>query len=443
MSYVSLISVTQAEFNALKTAGGALDRPVAFFITDAAIGSPNIIFGRQGQTATVAETAGAVSAGSSAAGGGLRQWEASKAYAQGNIVVVATAVGTLGIGDLIIRNSAGTSGATFDATEAGLWTEVANDPDVMGLAGAQTVTGIKTFSALPVLSGDATTASQPVRKSQFDNALAGKMKASRRSAAEAFTAGSGNGTAPTTLVVTNGSVTYPYTTPVGSVIGLAVGDGWTENGEQLSISAINVLAGTVTVIGGTFFHPGGTYTLNIFGSGVRVSSFEDIPQSEIAGLVTDLAGKQATLISGTNIKTVNGASVVGGGNVAIAADLPGGTATTVINEGIATTGAPTIDTTTVPGETIIRWTASGSFTVPIGIASVRALVVGAGGGGGGACGRGGFSGGSGVIVIRFSTQTRTYQVLSSFADNAAARAAGILVGQFFKKTADGSVQQAV
>lgn len=131
MSYVSLVSLTQAEFNALKTAGTALDRPVAFFITDAAIGSPNIIFGRQGQTPTAAETTGGTTTGTSAAGGGLRRWEASKAYAQGDIVVVATASGTLGIGDLIIRNSSGTSRTSFDATEAALWTEVSDDPDLV------------------------------------------------------------------------------------------------------------------------------------------------------------------------------------------------------------------------------------------------------------------------------------------------------------------------
>lgn len=167
-------------------------------------------------------------------------------------------------------------------------------------------------------------------------------------------------------------------------------------------------------------------------------------QSDVTGLSAAIIAKQDTLASGTNIKTVNGSTILGAGNLAVGGDLPGGTATTVTNEGMATTGAPTIDTTTVPGETIIRWIASGSFTVPIGIAGVRALVVGAGGGGGGgATGRGGFSGGSGVVIIRFPTQTRTYQVLSSFADNAAARAAGILVGQFFKLTSTGAVMQAV
>lgn len=66
MSYVSLISLTQATYDGLKAAGTLLDRPIAFFITDAAVGQPNIIFGRAGQTATTAQAAGAVVAGGAA-----------------------------------------------------------------------------------------------------------------------------------------------------------------------------------------------------------------------------------------------------------------------------------------------------------------------------------------------------------------------------------------
>lgn len=40
-------------------------------------------------------------------------------------------------------------------------------------------------------------------------------------------------------------------------------------------------------------------------------------ESDITGLVSDLAAKQSTLISGTNIKTVNSQSLLGSGNIAI------------------------------------------------------------------------------------------------------------------------------
>jgi hypothetical protein len=50
------------------------------------------------------------------------------------------------------------------------------------------------------------------------------------------------------------------------------------------------------------------------------------PQSEITNLVTDLGNKQATLVSGTNIKTINGESLLGSGNISIA----GGSEPTVL-----------------------------------------------------------------------------------------------------------------
>ncbi|UOF77967.1 hypothetical protein [Caudoviricetes sp.] len=40
-------------------------------------------------------------------------------------------------------------------------------------------------------------------------------------------------------------------------------------------------------------------------------------QSDITNLTSDLSGKQATLVSGTNIKTINGSSVLGSGDLTI------------------------------------------------------------------------------------------------------------------------------
>jgi hypothetical protein len=42
-----------------------------------------------------------------------------------------------------------------------------------------------------------------------------------------------------------------------------------------------------------------------------------IPQSDVTNLTTDLASKQATLVSGTNIKTINGNSILGAGDLVI------------------------------------------------------------------------------------------------------------------------------
>lgn len=48
-----------------------------------------------------------------------------------------------------------------------------------------------------------------------------------------------------------------------------------------------------------------------------IASDAAIAQSKIANLTTDLAAKQATLISGSNIKTINSTSLLGSGNIAI------------------------------------------------------------------------------------------------------------------------------
>jgi len=54
-------------------------------------------------------------------------------------------------------------------------------------------------------------------------------------------------------------------------------------------------------------------------------------QSDVTNLVSDLAGKQATLVSGTNIKTINGSSVLGSGDLTVTggSGSPGGSTTQI------------------------------------------------------------------------------------------------------------------
>lgn len=40
-------------------------------------------------------------------------------------------------------------------------------------------------------------------------------------------------------------------------------------------------------------------------------------QADVTNLVSDLSGKQATLVSGTNIKTINGSTVLGAGDLVV------------------------------------------------------------------------------------------------------------------------------
>jgi hypothetical protein len=63
------------------------------------------------------------------------------------------------------------------------------------------------------------------------------------------------------------------------------------------------------------------------------------PQSDITNLTTDLAGKQATLVSGTNIKTINGSSILGSGNLSISAPPEPSTTTILTLAGNQSTGA--------------------------------------------------------------------------------------------------------
>ena len=58
-----------------------------------------------------------------------------------------------------------------------------------------------------------------------------------------------------------------------------------------------------------------TDLINVLGGKSDVSHTHS--QADISGLSTDLANKQATLVSGTNIKTINGSSILGSGDLVI------------------------------------------------------------------------------------------------------------------------------
>jgi hypothetical protein len=84
-------------------------------------------------------------------------------------------------------------------------------------------------------------------------------------------------------------------------------------------------------------------TLNQNTSGTAAGLSADIPESRVTNLVSDLAAKQATLVSGTNIKTVNGNALLGSGDVSIAANVS--TFVRVTGSNAATTGQSLVDIT--------------------------------------------------------------------------------------------------
>lgn len=80
-------------------------------------------------------------------------------------------------------------------------------------------------------------------------------------------------------------------------------------------------------------------------------------------VTTSLAGKQATLVSGTNIKTINSTSLLGSGNIAIAASPAGSSGQVQFNDAGAFGGATAVVyATTVTHVTI---TSQGATLVPL------------------------------------------------------------------------------
>lgn len=130
--------------------------------------------GAAGSAPSVIATAGTVQ---SAVGLALNVWEPNTAVVQGEVRRATVVVGAVGVGDFMVSNSARTTRAAFDATEATNWVELANDPDAVLLTGDQTVGGKKTFSTLPEVSADAIVDNQLVRKSQHDAAVNPKADA--------------------------------------------------------------------------------------------------------------------------------------------------------------------------------------------------------------------------------------------------------------------------
>jgi hypothetical protein len=86
------------------------------------------------------------------------------------------------------------------------------------------------------------------------------------------------------------------------------------------------------------------------GLATKADSIHVHSQADVSSLVSDLAAKQATLVSGTNIKTINGSSLLGSGDLAIAGGGGSGTVTSVTS---ATTDATVATTTTTPVITIV------------------------------------------------------------------------------------------
>lgn len=109
-------------------------------------------------------------------------------------------------------------------------------------------------------------------------------------------------------------------------------------------------------------------------------------QKQINDLITSLAGKQATLVSGTNIKSVNGSSLLGAGDLTVsAAPAPVITESTTART-LALTGAgayirftnASASTVTVPPQSSVAWAADTEIHIRRAAAGNLTLTQGAG-----------------------------------------------------------------
>ena len=116
----------------------------------------------------------------------------------------------------------------------------------------------------------------------------------------------GDVTGATALTIANNVVSNAKLAQMGANTFKANNTGSTANAIDITVSQ----AKTLLAISNTDVSGLGTLS-------TQSGTFTSIPQVNIINLTTDLASKQATLVSATNIKTVNGTSLLGSGDLII------------------------------------------------------------------------------------------------------------------------------
>ena len=116
----------------------------------------------------------------------------------------------------------------------------------------------------------------------------------------------GDVTGATTLTIANNVVSNAKLAQMGANTFKANNTGSTANATDITVAQ----AKTLLAISNTDVSGLGTLS-------TQSGTFTSIPQANITNLTIDLASKQATLVSATNIKTINGNSLLGSGDLII------------------------------------------------------------------------------------------------------------------------------
>ena len=116
----------------------------------------------------------------------------------------------------------------------------------------------------------------------------------------------GDVTGATTLTIANNVVSNAKLAQMGANTFKANNTGSTANAIDITVAQ----AKTLLAISNTDVSGLGTLS-------TQSGTFTSIPQANITNLTTDLASKQTTLVSATNIKTINGNSLLGSGDLII------------------------------------------------------------------------------------------------------------------------------
>lgn len=292
--YKPIIYSSQADIDAGKV-NGMVGVDVIVVDTNG-IPTGTIYQGATGAPSTIATAASVQTAVSAIV---INDWIANTAVALNEVKKATVAIGAIRIGDLIRSISAHTTGATFDSTEAALWTDT--DINLVTSVAGRTGAVVLAESDIANLTTDL---GLKVDK------ITGKGLSTNDYTTAEQTKLSGIATGATAITVENVLTSTNTATALSAAQGKTLQDGKAPIASPTFTGTVGGITATMVGLGNV---------TNTSDANKPVSTAQQTALNlkvDISTNTTDMAAKQATLVSGTNIKTVNGTSVLGSGDVA-------------------------------------------------------------------------------------------------------------------------------